>query len=70
MPGWARTFWVGVVLIVPGGFLLFLGYAFGRALLRTKRAAAANASDGEARPHRFPTQVTLKDVLREVRTSI
>jgi len=67
--GWARTFWVAVVLIVPGGFLLFLGYAFGRALLRTKRAAA-NAPGKEARPRPFPARVTLKDVLREVRASI
>ncbi len=69
MPGWARTFWVAVVLIVPGGFLLFLGYAFGRALLRTKRAAS-NAPNGAARPSRLPAHVTLKDVLREVRTSV
>ncbi len=69
MPGWVRTIWVAVVLIVPGGFLLFLGYAFGRALLQTKRTVA-KAHGGEAHLRDVLANVSFKDVLHEVRASI
>jgi hypothetical protein len=67
--GWARTFWVGVVLIVPGGFLLFLSYAFARTLLNRKRAAA-QANGGEAHLRDVLAEMRLKDLLREVRAAI
>lgn len=68
MPSWVRAIWVGVVLIVPGGFLFFLAYAFGRALVRAHRAAAAKRDASSPRPRLL--QFTLQDVLREVRASI
>ena len=55
MPGWVRTFWAAVILILPGGFLLFLGYAFGRALLQTRRAVA-EAHGGDAHLREGPRQ--------------
>lgn len=69
MPGWVRTFWAAVILILPGGFLLFLGYAFGRALLRT-RLALAQSHGGEAHFREILASVRLRDVLHEVRASI
>ena len=41
---WVRTIWVVMVLIVPGGFLLFLGFALGRAWLRRYRVAQASGA--------------------------
>lgn len=69
VPGWVRTIWVGIILVVPGGFLLFLTYAFGRAVLRVRRVAAQGAGGQTAADHLL-AQVTFKDVLREVRASI
>lgn len=68
MSSGARTIWVGVVLIVPGGFLFFLAYAFGRALVRAHRAARANRAASIPSPRFLP--FTVQDVLREVRASI
>jgi len=67
--GWLRTFWAAVILILPGGFLLFLGYAFGRALLQTRRAVA-EAHGGDADLREVLASMRLKDVLHEVRASI
>ncbi len=69
LSGWARTLWVATVLIVPGGFLFFLAFAFGRVLLRSKRAAVQERG-GEAHLRDIIARLSLKDVLREVRTSI
>ncbi len=69
MSGWARAFWVAMVLILPGGFMVFLAYAFGRALLKGKRAAA-RAQGGQVRLRQVLANVRFKDILREVRASM
>jgi hypothetical protein len=69
VPGWAKAFWVVLVLIVPGGFLVFLAYAFGRAFLNGRRVVA-RANGGEVHLKDVLAQVRLSDVLREVRASI
>jgi hypothetical protein len=58
---------LAVVLIVPGGFALFLAYAFVRAVLENRRA---QANGGEAQLRDVLAKIRFKDVLRELRTSI
>jgi hypothetical protein len=60
---------VAVVLIVPGGFALFLAYALTR-VLRAHRRAVAQANGGEASLRDVLAKMRFKDVLRELRTSI
>ncbi|HYR56249.1 MAG TPA: hypothetical protein VEM39_09025 [Myxococcaceae bacterium] len=69
MSGWARAFWMAVVLIVPGGFVLFLAYAFSRALL-AKRREIAQANRTDAHWREVLANTHFQDVLREVRASI
>ena len=69
MSGWARAFWMAVVLIVPGGFALFLAYAFTRAVL-AKRREMAQANRGDAHWRDVLAKIRFQDILTEVRASI
>lgn len=46
---WLRAVWLAIVLIVPGGFVVFLGFALGRALVHRWRAVRANGRDPKLR---------------------
>ncbi len=69
MSGWARAFWMAVVLIVPGGFALFLAYAFARAVL-AKRREIAQVNPGDAHLRDVLAKIRFQDILTEVRASI
>jgi hypothetical protein len=60
---------MAVVLIVPGGFALFLAYAFVRAV-RENRRATAQANGGEAHLRDVLAKIRFKDLLRELRTPV
>ena len=70
MPIWLRTIWVGTVLVVPGGFLLFFAYLLARTVMRNWQIAAAQNPDQAVRVFRVLRQVQLQDLLREARTVV
>ena|GEM_PF-5843226 len=60
---------MAVVLVVPGGFALFLAYALTRAVL-AKRREMSQEDGGDARWRDVLTKVHFQDVLHEVRAFI
>ena len=69
MPFWVRTAWVATVLIVPGGFLVFLAYVWARALVRAQQLQAVAA--GAPVPfRRVIGQVHFRDLVREARQAL
>ena len=69
MPIWLRTIWVGTVLVVPGGFLLFFAYLFARAVRRSWHVALAQNPGQEVRLFQLLRQVQFQDLLREARSA-
>jgi len=65
-----RTIWVGTVLVVPGGFLLFFAYLLARAVIRKWQVAAVQNPDQGVRVLQVLRQVQLQDLLREARTAL
>lgn len=62
---WLRTIWLAMVLIVPGGFVVFVAWALGRALLYRWRTARQR---GERRKLRqVLASLRWSDVDRELR---
>ena len=66
---WIRTLWVATVLIVPGGFLVFLIYLAGRTVLQALRKARSQANGGSVSMEQVFAQIHWQEVLREARTS-
>ena len=69
MSRWVRTICVVLVLLIPGGLLALLAFAFARALLNRRRLLAG-AKDSPAEIGQVLAGLRLKDVLRELRAAI
>jgi len=66
---WVRTAWVATVLVIPGGFLVFLAYVWARALVRARQVQAVAA--GAPVPFsRVIGQVHFRDLVREARQAL
>lgn len=70
MPMWLRTVWVATVLIVPGGFLLFLGFLVARTVMRIRQEALAHQPAQDVRLLNLLSQVHLQQLVREARASL
>jgi len=62
---WLRAVWLAIVLIVPGGFVLFFGFALGRALVNRWRTVRASGKEPNLRE--AVAGVRLSDITREFR---
>lgn len=60
-----RTLWAALVLVVPGGFALFLAFALARAFVNSWHQA--HAAGGPAPVRRALENLHWRDVAREVR---
>lgn len=72
MTRWVKTAGVLLVLLIPGGFLAFFGYALARAFLH-RRHQLAQAKEGgadQARFGRVVAELRPQDVLRELRAAL
>jgi len=67
---WLRTVWVATVLIIPGGFLLFLGFLLARTVIRIRQEALAQQPAQDVRLFNLLTQVPLEELLRQARQSL
>jgi hypothetical protein len=66
---WARTIFVLLLLLVPGGFLVLLGLAVARAFLNRKRALS-ETKDTQPRLGEVLAQMRPRDVFRELRATL
>ena len=67
---WLRTVWVATVLIIPGGFLLFLGFLLARTVMRIRQEALAQEPAQDVRLLNLLTQVPFEELLRQARQSL
>jgi hypothetical protein len=67
---WLRTIWVATVLILPGGFLLFLGFLVARTVMRIRHEALAQQPGQDVRLLNLLSRVRFQDLLREARASL
>jgi hypothetical protein len=70
MAVWIKTAWVATVLIVPGGFLVFLAYIWARALVRAREKAQAVTTGGPVPLREVLAEVRFRDLVREARAAL
>jgi hypothetical protein len=70
MPIWLRTIWVGTVLILPGGFLLFLGFLLARTVMRIRQEALAQQPGQDVRLLNLLSQVQFQELVRQARACL
>jgi len=69
MSAWVRVMWVATVLIMPGGFFIFLAYVWTRTLLRASEKIRATTPGSTIRLRDIFAKVTFRDLVREARAT-
>ncbi len=69
MRAMARTVGWAVVLILPGGFLLFFAYVFARAVHQRRQQAGSQGTPGVQGFFGILAEIRLADLVREARAA-
>lgn len=67
MPAWVKMVVAVVAMLLPGGLILLIAYAVGRAWLARVREAALSGSHDHFLALKALSRVQLRDVVREAR---